>query len=158
MRRKLGVVIALFFFVAVAGSGVWVGPVVACSVPVVPPGGQVVRFAGRAVGHELRIEQGFGSTYDWTFSVTSWSRSSAGFRRRAGALVTISAVESPAVPPTTLPLPPGAVPNSCFGVKLGITTEFHRGLVYDVTAAIHSGPPIEYLVSVAIGSIRKREH
>ena len=151
---------ALLFVVvgAVAGSGVWVGPAVACSIPAAPAGGQVIRFAGKAVGHELRIEQGFASTYDWTFSVTSWSRTSAGFRRRARALVTVSVVESPAVAPTTVPLPPGAVQNSCYGFQLGITTEFHRGLVYDVTAAIHSGPPIEYLVSIAIGSIRKREH
>ena len=114
----------------------------------------MIRFAGKAVGHELRIEQGFASTYDWTFSVTSWSRSSAGYRRRARALVTVSVVESPAVAPTTVPLPQGTVPNSCFGVKLGVSTEFHRGLVYDVTAAIHSGPPIEYLVGVNVGSIR----
>ena len=79
-----------------------------------------------------------------------------GFRRRARALVTVSVVESPAVPPTTAPLLPGAVANSCSGIQLGITAEFHRDLVYDVTAAIHTGPPIHYVVGGNVGSLRRR--
>jgi serpin B len=96
------------------------------------------------------------STFDWTFVVTKWDRSSRGKRRKAGEKITISVVESLPAPPSTIPLPNGAVPNSCYGIQLGVKTEFQPNGTYDVTAIIHegtNGKKYDYIVSNTYGSL-----
>ena len=145
------------FVVGTVGAVVPAERVAACSLAVFPCTAPSIRFSGKAVGHVLRIEQGFAATYDWTFVVSSWGHDSSGFRRRPGSRVTVSVVETPQQPPSTAPLPPGAVANSCSGIRLGITEVFRRNQVYDVIAVIHSGPPIEYLIGAMYGSMSRRE-
>jgi hypothetical protein len=126
----------------------------ACSLAVFPANTPVVRFTGKAVRHQVTIEGTSSSTYEWTFLVKSWDRSSAGKRRKSGSSIRISVVESPLIPPTTTPLPGGAVPNSCYGIQLGVTTEFHRNRIYDVTAIVHSGTTSagdEFIISHTVG-------
>jgi hypothetical protein len=116
-------------------------PAFGCSVPAFPADTPVVRFTGRAVKHVLSIEGGASSaTFDWTFVVKSWDRSSTGKRRYSGSKITVSVVESPQVPPTTALLPGGAIANSCYGIQLGVTTEFRRNGTYNVTAIVYRGP------------------
>ena len=77
-------------------------------------------------------------------------------RRKAGTKITISVVESLPAPPSTTRLPNGAVPNSCYGIQLGVKTEFQPNGTYDVTAIIHegtNGKKYDYIVSNTYGSL-----
>ena len=124
-RKPLGarfrvVVLIACLLVGVAVQATLSTPAYSCSIAAFPKDARAIRFTGRAVRHELTIDSGpLSSTFDWTFVVTKWDRSSAGPRRKVGAKITISVVQSSPNPPPTTALPNGAV-RPCDGIQFGV--------------------------------------
>jgi serpin B len=129
----------------------------ACSVPAGGSHGSTIQFIGRAVKHvPTKDKLALTSTFDWTFVVKSWDRSSLGKRYKPGTKITIKVVESPLNPPPTTPLAPGEVTNSCYGVRLGVTTEFYLNESYEVGAVIQGGNfdnKNDYIIHRSAGSL-----
>ncbi len=152
-RFRVSVLIACLL-VGVGVQATLSTPAYPCSIAAFPKDAPAIRFTGRAVKHELTIDSGpLSSTFDWTFVVTKWDRSSAGQRRKVGTKITISVVQSSANPTPTTPLPDGVV-RPCDGTQFGVTTEFLERGTYNVVAIVHEATnQKQYIVSNFVGSL-----
>lgn len=119
-----------------------------------------IRFTGIAKQHLLTVDGGEAETYEWTFIVTQWDRSSAGYRRTRGSKVTVSIVEKPTI---DLSIPADtAKPNEpaqiapCAGIPFFVDITYQQNGRYDVAALIQSGTPPTYTVGRYLGTIQSR--
>jgi serpin B len=132
-------------------------PARACSLPAGVPPQPTIRFTGKAVQRVATNDKFTGpTTFNWTFIIKTWDRSSPGKRRKTGSKITIKVVESTLNPNPTTPLAPGVVANSCYGIQLGVTTEFQQNEGYNVAAVLQGGDfetKNDYIVNRSVGFV-----
>jgi hypothetical protein len=119
-----------------------------------------VRFTGIAKKHFLTVDGGDAETYEWTFIVTQWDRTSAGYRRTRGSKITVSIVEKskvdPSVPTNTANANGPALVAPCSGIPFFVDITYQRNGQYDVAALISSSRPPTYSVGHFLGTIQSR--
>lgn len=154
-RRYSLLALILTLLVLVAAETGLPTPAQACSLPAGVPPQPTIRFTGKAVQRVATNDKLAGpTTFNWTFIVKSWDRSSPGKRRKTGSKITIKVVESTLNPNPTTPLAPGVVADSCYGTQLGVTTEFHQNEGYTVAAVLQGGDfdnKYDYIVNRSVG-------
>jgi hypothetical protein len=159
--RRIVISVALLVGSISAWEAVNTGTASACSI--VDPSSvdrPLVRFTGIAKKHLLTVDGGDAETYEWTFIVTQWDRTSAGYRRTRGSKINVSIVEKPKVDPS-VPTATGQ-PNGpaqiapCSGIPFFVDITYQKDARYDVAALIQSGKPPTYSVGHFLGTIQSR--